>query len=228
MKPAKPSIESLKPVTLLDGSVRSLTDRELDRLWSGFTQDENGCWIWNLRRYPTGYGRFFLGAQATYTHRIMHMIFTGPIAAGMHTDHLCRVRECCNPEHLEIVTPRENILRSPITQAAINASKTHCKRGHPLSGDNLHITEAGRQCRTCAVTAARERYAAEHGTPLNQDPVDLSTPPAPRRQRGAESCIKGHLLDAANTYTDPKGYRQCRRCRADAVSRYEKRKRERG
>lgn len=226
MKPAKPSINDLRPVSSPDGSTRSLTEAELERLWAGFTPNESGCWIWNGRTYPTGYGRFHLGGDSTYTHRVMYMAFVDAIPTGMHTDHLCRVRECCNPEHLEVVTPRENIMRSPTAQAAINASKTHCKRGHPLSGNNVQITDGGRRCRTCALTASRERYAADHGTPLGADPINLTEPPAPRRQHGAEACIKGHPLDAANTYTDPKGYRHCRACRAAAACRYQARKKD--
>lgn len=225
MKPPMPALTDLKPLTTVDGEVRPLKQAELERLWVHVGIGAGGCWIWDGSRFPTGYGRLTLGGQTYYTHRIMHMIFVGEIAKGLHTDHLCRVRECCNPDHLEVVTCRENILRSPIAPAAVNASKTHCKRGHPLSGDNLELLEGvGRRCRTCAITAARERYAAATDTPLNGAPIDLSQPPAPRRGRGSEVCAKGHALDAMNTYTDPKGYKHCRACRAASQSRYEARK----
>lgn len=224
----KPKLADLKTVTTPGGVVRPLTQRELDRLWSRVSEDEDGCWIWTGPRYKAGYGRFYLGQESVYAHRVMYMIFVGEIANGLHTDHLCRVRECCNPCHLEVVSCRENIMRSPIAPAAINADKTHCKRGHQLSGDNLEIAEdGGRRCRTCAITAARKRYAATHGTPLNEEPIDLSKPPVPRRSRDSDACSKGHVLDSMNTYTDRKGYKHCRACRAATQSRYEARKKAR-
>jgi hypothetical protein len=228
MRPSKPSLAELKPVATPSKIGRRLTQQELDRLWARVSEDENGCWIWTGSRYKAGYGRFYLGQESVYAHRVMYMILVGEIAEGRHTDHLCRVRECCNPRHLEVVTCRENILRSPIAPAAINASKTHCPQGHPLSGDNLELDEkGGRHCRTCAITAARKRYAATTGTPLNESSIDLSKRPVPRRARSAEVCAKGHALDSMNTYTDPKGYRHCRACRTATQTRYEARKKAR-
>jgi hypothetical protein len=75
----------------------------------------------------------------------------------LQIDHLCRVRHCVNPAHMEPVTPRENILRSPVALAAINARKTHCPQGHPLSGANLYRTPQGfRACRECRRKSDRE------------------------------------------------------------------------
>lgn len=228
MKAPKPALNSLKPVTLPAGAIRHLAQAELDRLWSRAEENENGCWIWTGSRYKAGYGRFYLGQEDVYAHRVMYMIFIGEIPKDLHTDHLCRVRECCNPEHLQPVTCRENIMRSPIAPAAINASKTHCKRGHPLSGDNLGVdANGGRHCRTCSITSARKRQAVVNGTPLNELPIEVATPFAPRRRRGADACAKGHALDSQNTYTDPKGYKHCRACRAAATNRSEARKKTR-
>ncbi|RCH70488.1 hypothetical protein DT019_03085 [Streptomyces sp. SDr-06] len=226
--PTKPNFKTLKPMRLPDGREVQLTQEQFDHVWSLVSLDASGCWIWNGRRFPTGYGRYRLAGTVVYSHRLMYMITTGPIEQGLHTDHLCRNPPCCNPEHLEPVTCRENIMRSPIAPAAINANKTHCKRGHPLSGSNVQVTpDGGRSCRTCAITLGRERYAAATGAPLQQAPIDLDAPTAPRRHRGAESCAKGHALDLLNTYVDPKGYKHCRACRAAAQSRYEARKKDR-
>jgi hypothetical protein len=71
-------------------------------------------------------------------------------------DHLCRNRRCVNPEHLEAVTHRENMVRGD-TFAARNAAKTHCSKGHPLSGENLVNQKRGdRVCRICANARVRE------------------------------------------------------------------------
>jgi hypothetical protein len=226
--PMKPALTALGSVTMPSGEIRNLTQQELDRLWSRFSANEDGCWIWTGPLFKAGYGKFYLGQVNVYAHRVMYMIFVGGIPKGLHTDHLCRVRECCNPEHLEVVTCRENIMRSPIAPAAINASKTHCKRGHPLSGNNLAVDiNGGRHCRTCMITSARQRQATVNGTPLNEAPIDTATPYAPRRRRGADACAKGHVLDSQNTYTDPKGYKHCRACRAAATARSEARKKAR-
>ena len=80
------------------------------------------------------------------------MIF-GEVPKGLQLDHLCRVRDCVNPYHLEAVTQQENILRGE-SASAKHARKTHCINGHPLSGDNLYLRpdrgdRAGRACREC-------------------------------------------------------------------------------
>lgn len=69
------------------------------------------CWLWDGCIHPvTGYGQF--GAKGTrLVHRISYQYSVGPIPKGLHLDHLCRVRPCVNPKHLEPVTPRENIAR---------------------------------------------------------------------------------------------------------------------
>ena len=73
------------------------------------------------------------------------------IPEGLTIDHLCRNRWCVNPEHLEVVTLKENILRGD-SPSARNARKTHCLNGHLLSGENLYMTPEGRrQCKTCRV-----------------------------------------------------------------------------
>ncbi len=62
----------------------------------------------------------------------------GQIPSGLTLDHLCRVRNCVNPAHLEPVTHRENTLRGDGV-TAINARKTSCHRGHPFAGENLYV-----------------------------------------------------------------------------------------
>jgi hypothetical protein len=107
-----------------------------------------------------GYGVFRTGgADAPYlkAHRVVWAELVGPIPDGLELDHLCKVRHCVNPDHLEPVTGAENRARSA-SPSRVNSTKMRCKHDHPLSGDNLYVTPKGyRQCRTC-LRAARERF----------------------------------------------------------------------
>lgn len=110
---------------------------------------ENGCWNWQGAKSREGYGRLGSSNDANrHAHRRSHILFIGPIPIGYEIDHLCSNPSCINPSHLEAVTPRENKMRSK-SPYALNAAKTHCKRGHELSGDNLRLVKTGRSCREC-------------------------------------------------------------------------------
>jgi hypothetical protein len=67
------------------------------------------CWIWTGATIPQGYGRAWVDGRAEYTHRWTWMQLVGPIGAGLEVDHVCRVRACCNPEHLALTTRRDNL-----------------------------------------------------------------------------------------------------------------------
>ena len=112
-----------------------------------------GCWLWTgAKRNKGGYGAFSPSGRRgdlLFAHRVSFDIFRGVIPDGFVIDHLCRVRRCVNPWHLEPVTDRENSLRG-ISPAAMNAAKISCQNGHHLSGDNLYISKTGqRGCRIC-------------------------------------------------------------------------------
>jgi hypothetical protein len=131
-----------------------MTPKQVERFWSKVAAASNGCWLWTGSRYSNGYGYFWLRrGRSALAHRVAYELAAGPIDEGMELDHLCRVRHCVNPAHLEAVTHRVNDLRG-VGVSAINAAKTHCPAGHPLSGDNLYVARGKRQCRTC-----RRRHA---------------------------------------------------------------------
>lgn len=130
----------------------------LRRFLGKVRKDSRGCWLWTGATQSRGYGSFGIGAGRTaLAHRVSFELHRGPIPAGLTIDHLCRVRRCVRPSHLEAVSMRVN-LRRGFGIPAMNARKTHCLRGHPLSGTNLITRRGGRrQCRTCQREHERHR-----------------------------------------------------------------------
>lgn len=114
---------------------------------------DTGCWEWSGTRIGGGYASMSVSDRTRYVHRISYETFVGPIPQGTELDHLCRVRHCVNPEHLEPVSHRENVRRG--TSGAVNGArqkaKTHCPAGHPYAGANLYLapSDGHRQCRAC-------------------------------------------------------------------------------
>jgi hypothetical protein len=108
------------------------------------------CWEWTAFIHPTGYSLYnATGVGAFGVHRLFYWWFVGPIPEGLVCDHLCRVRHCINPIHIEAVTMKENTARRVVTCKPGPPRNTHCKYGHEITGTNL-IIESGRpRCRTC-------------------------------------------------------------------------------
>lgn len=113
------------------------------------------CIPWPGRLNSYGYGIIYYNYSDRPAHRFLYQLAFGKLPKGTHVDHLCRNRSCINLSHLEPVTIRENILRG-VGVAAVNARKTKCKRGHPLSGYNLIPNGCGRGCRECKLIWTRE------------------------------------------------------------------------
>ncbi len=120
--------------------------------------DKSGdCWLWKGAISGPGYGMISVHNSSQYVHRLMYEIAIAPIPAGKVVDHLCRVRSCGNPAHLEVVSNRENVLRGSGI-SAINARKTHCKRGHEFTPANIYWSSDGRRrkCKPCALARSKQ------------------------------------------------------------------------
>ncbi|HMS92380.1 MAG TPA: HNH endonuclease signature motif containing protein [Candidatus Saccharibacteria bacterium] len=109
------------------------------------------CWEWDGAKSSAGYPQIRLDNTCFYLHRIIYEQTVSPIPDKYQIDHLCRNRGCINPEHLEAVTQRENILRGS-GWSGRKARQTHCKYGHELTTNNLTqygIKTGRRLCKIC-------------------------------------------------------------------------------
>jgi hypothetical protein len=123
---------------------------------------ETPCWITPYRPGDRGYISIEHEGKRQRGHCFFYQELIGPIPDKLQLDHLCRVRHCVNPLHLEPVTQRTNILRGE-SIVARRAKQTHCKNNHPLSGDNLYIhpTRGTRDCRICRAER-KQRHTNEN------------------------------------------------------------------
>lgn len=151
---ARAAIEAMRE----DDLKMELAKRRFD---NSFTVDDDGCFVWQGavdRR--DGYGRFYDGSGKTQTaYGFAWKYYCGEVPSGMVLDHICRNRRCVNHTHLRVVTSSENVLIG-VGVTAVNAAKTHCAHGHPLSGGNLYVRPNGeRDCRECRLQASRRHRA---------------------------------------------------------------------
>jgi hypothetical protein len=141
--------------------VRSLEDRIADKFEIDF---DTGCWLWVAGVLKGGYGSIqgsLPERRKLLAHRAVYELVVEPIPEGLTLDHLCRVRHCVNPDHLEPTTMRENTLRGD-TLPARNLEKTHCPQGHEYTPENTYWTRSGsRACRKCQREATRQWRARQ-------------------------------------------------------------------
>ena len=122
--------------------------RNDDDRFSLYVEPTGFCWLWTGALDGKGYGRVSVGGKVVRAHRWAYEALVGPIPSGLHLDHLCRVKTCVNPDHLEPVTHRVNLERG--RGVLLRAPKTHCKHGHEYDEKNTRINSKGRKvCRAC-------------------------------------------------------------------------------
>lgn len=123
------------------------------------------CWQWNGAT-SLSYGMFRYEGRMQQAHRVAYQLFRGDIPEGLHLDHLCLNKGCVNPDHLEVVTNQQNLLR-------YHRSKTHCRKGHEYIESNIywcnyknHVSKSNptgltRMCKRCRQESSRKSSAAK-------------------------------------------------------------------
>ena len=137
-----------------------MTPDELRARFYSRIKKTDTCWLWVGSLSEKGYGIFYHNYKTTRAHRMSLELSGSTIPHGMQIDHLCRVRNCVNPSHLQIVDAKTNVRRG-VGVTAINAMKTACDSGHRLSAENTYIDKTSyktsRLCRACRAEA-QKRY----------------------------------------------------------------------
>lgn len=137
-----------------------------ERFWR-LVEKGPGCWMWK-GSLNNGYGSLSAGSRTDHSrgkipaHVISYELHIGRVPEGAEIDHACRNRACVNPEHLEAVPRRVNILRGE-SIVAKNARKTHCPKGHPYDDQNtVRSKDGSRSCRACRRERQRQWNLKSH------------------------------------------------------------------
>jgi hypothetical protein len=189
--------------------------------------DDDACRLRWIKPDKIGYGRFLLNGEDRGAHVASHLMFVGPVPDGWHVDHVrkrgCTHTDCVWWEHLEAVTPEENIRRGDAW--LYQSSKTHCPAGHEYTPENIYWrSDGGRGCRTCTKDRGAERYRRL----VNPNPDIRSGGLRGGATRGAQQrakthCPQGHEYTEDNIYWSASGGRRCKSCgKASAAARTER------
>lgn len=130
---------------------------------------ESGCWIWVGACNTAGYGHLVYMDKGKKrwidTHRASYLLYRGTILKGLVLDHLCMVKCCINPDHLEAVTAQENNVRK-------NKHITHCPVGHPYNELNtyFHKRSMKRDCKACRSRRSKATWSQFKMSRINKLP----------------------------------------------------------
>lgn len=148
-------------------STRTTIESRIARL--SRSDPETGCWVWIGSKDKDGYGkvnaRLSDGTKVYLAHRMTYMYFVGGIPPDKEVDHKCKNTSCINPNHLRLLTHRENVEAGDYKTHHRNAVKTHCIHGHALTAENTriqrHKNTVMRHCKICARERKRKDMAPQ-------------------------------------------------------------------
>lgn len=133
----------------------------LERFMEKIERSASGCWEWVGSKNKLGYGKMCVDGRRIGAYRMSYELLVETIPVGLEIDHLCRNPSCVNPQHLEVVTPRQNLFRSKCPNILLSLSN-RCKRGHDLLGPKARRRENGtRHCQQCDTIRHRERRSRD-------------------------------------------------------------------
>lgn len=198
------------PLATLDGTGATCVEVGMCYVgWSkygalAFTADDpriepcptTGCWLWTGSvSGSTGYGEGLMtsvdGGKAVrvLAHRAVWWKVVGAIPDGMFLDHMCRVRSCVNPDHLRVVTPRDNVLFNSLSIPALAMARVVCGR----CGGEYTQYRRQRVCRACNNEAGRKRLANRRALGL----CVFCGGPKETAKTGCRACLKYEAEKAA-------------------------------
>lgn len=135
-------------------SYPELTEAATKRFWAKVDKTPGhgpwgDCWLWTGAKHQHGYGRHRFKIESYFAHITSYRMVYGEVPLELELDHVCRIKACVNPDHLEPVPHRENLMRGECPTAKF-ALQTHCLRGHEFTDENTYRwRNVGRLCRAC-------------------------------------------------------------------------------
>lgn len=142
-----------------------------------------GCWEWIKHRNALGYAQTCWGNRQWIATRLIYCAIHGAFDKNLDICHSCDNPGCVNPEHIRVDEHRANLLDASKRKRLQGQWKTHCSRGHPLSGDNLYRQSkfGFRSCKKCHTARYRMK---RYGWPEHLAYSDIRVP-------------KGYMIDKA-------------------------------